>query len=125
MVGRQGLPTIRSGSHGPSVTYCQNLLNNRTAPPPLWVDGIFGQRTNASVRQFQLRKRLVSDGIVGLLTWAALEAGPPPINKRMARRSSGADSGASGERGDPSGSTRGSESGGSSGERGDPTGPTY
>ena len=82
----QGLATIRSGSQGLTVAYCQNLLNSRIpAPGPLWVDGIFGQKTDARIRQYQRRKRLTPDGIVGPATWAALESGPPRINKRPSR----------------------------------------
>lgn len=77
-----GLPMIRIGSTGPSVAYCQNLLNARLPPPPLWVDGIFGPKTDASVRTFQMSRQLMVDGIVGPQTWAALEAGPPPISRR-------------------------------------------
>ena len=80
-----GLPTIRMGSQGPFVSYCQNLLNARLiVQPPLWVDGIFGPKTDAKVRQFQIMKMLDVDGVVGPITWAALEAGPPPIKKRPA-----------------------------------------
>jgi len=78
-----GLPTIRQGSMGMYVSYCQNLLNARLhLPIPLWVDGIFGNLTDAAVRQFQMRRFLEVDGVVGPQTWAALEAGPPPIRKR-------------------------------------------
>lgn len=78
-------PTIKRGSRGPYVAYCQNLLNARLpAQSPLWVDGIFGPKTEARVRQYQTVKRLLVDGIVGPQTWAALETGPPPIKKRPA-----------------------------------------
>ncbi len=78
-----GPPTIRLGSQGMSVAYCQNLLNARIAQNPvLWVDGIFGPKTDQRVRYFQAMKQLTPDGIVGPLTWAALEAGPPPIHRR-------------------------------------------
>ncbi len=80
--GGGGLPVIRRGSTGSSVSYCQNLLNARIPVQPLWVDGIFGPLTDTRVRQFQASKGLVVDGIVGPMTWAALEAGPPPIKKR-------------------------------------------
>lgn len=77
------LPTIKSGSRGPYVGYCQNLLNARLSGSGcLWVDGIFGSKTDAAVRRFQMMRRLQVDGVVGTQTWAALEAGPPPIKKR-------------------------------------------
>jgi peptidoglycan hydrolase-like protein with peptidoglycan-binding domain len=83
-----GLPTLTMGSTGLAVAYCQNLLNARGATQiPLWVDGMFGPKTLAAVRHFQmmrhiLKKDMVIDGIVGPQTWEALEAGPPPIKKR-------------------------------------------
>lgn len=87
-MSNQSLPTIKKGSHGASVAYCQNLLNVRLpGQAPLWVDGIFGIKTDAGVRRYQTMKRLVADGVVGPLTWAALEAGPPPIKKRPAAAS--------------------------------------
>ena len=86
MASQQGLPTIRKGSQGLNVAYCQNLLNSRlSSTTPLWVDGIFGTSTDARVRKFQGMKRLVADGVVGPLTWATLEAGPPVIRKRPGR----------------------------------------
>ena len=81
----KSLPTIKNGSHGLSVAYCQNLLNARSpGQVPLWVDGIFGLKTDVRVRRYQTTKGLVADGVVGPLTWAALETGPPPIKKRPA-----------------------------------------
>ncbi len=78
-----GPPTISMGSQGLYVAYCQNLLNVRISQSPvLWVDGIFGTLTNQRVRQFQTMRMLEVDGIVGPQTWAALEAGPPPIKRR-------------------------------------------
>ena len=73
----QGKRTLRSGMSGMDVARCQNLLNANlaTSPPPLWVDGMFGQNTDRRVREFQRRKRLTVDGLVGSLTMAALEAG--------------------------------------------------
>lgn len=80
---QHGIPTLKMGSRGMYVAYVQNLLNARIPQAPvLWVDGIFGPKTDQRVRQFQAAKRLDADGIVGPLTWAALEAGPPPIKKR-------------------------------------------
>jgi peptidoglycan hydrolase-like protein with peptidoglycan-binding domain len=80
-----GPPTIRLGSGGLWVAYCQNLLNARLPQTPvLWVDGIFGPKTDARVRQYQAMRGLTVDGIVGPETWGSLEAGPPPIKKRPA-----------------------------------------
>lgn len=77
--------TIRKGSQGLNVAYCQNLLNARiTIAPCLWVDGIFGLKTDAKARSYQSTKRLFVDGLVGPATWTSLEAGPPPIRKRPA-----------------------------------------
>lgn len=78
-----GTPTVRMGSQGLQVAYVQNLLNARgVGGRPLWVDGIFGPNTDQRVRTFQGSKMLVIDGIVGPMTLAALEAGPPPISRR-------------------------------------------
>jgi peptidoglycan hydrolase-like protein with peptidoglycan-binding domain len=73
----QGKRTLRSGMSGMDVARCQNLLNaNLTySPPPLWVDGMFGQKTDRRVREFQRKNRLTVDGLVGPQTMAALEAG--------------------------------------------------
>ena len=74
---------IQNGSKGDWVKYCQNLLNSRLFDPKsLWVDGDFGMKTELAVRRFQAMKFLKVDGKVGDKTWAALEAGPPPIKKR-------------------------------------------
>lgn len=78
-----GTPTVRQGSQGLHVAYCQNLLNARVPyPTVLWVDGMFGQLTDQRVRQFQTVRGLTVDGIVGPQTLAALEMGPPPIHRR-------------------------------------------
>ncbi|MEW8348030.1 MAG: peptidoglycan-binding domain-containing protein [Candidatus Thiodiazotropha taylori] len=43
---------------------------------------MFGPKTDSRVKQYQASRRLVVDGIVGPMTLASLEAGPPPIRKR-------------------------------------------
>lgn len=69
--------TLSSGSTGPDVKDLQNRLNQSppTALPPLSVDGIFGPKTAARVREFQRQRGLQVDGIVGPKTWAALGSG--------------------------------------------------
>ena len=68
---------LRRGSSGPNVVIIQTELNriaqNYPAIPKLSsVDGIFGSRTEASVRKFQQIFGLTPDGIVGKATWYAL-----------------------------------------------------
>lgn len=68
---------LRRGSQGPNVVTIQVELNriaqNYPAIPKVpVVDGIFGSRTEASVRRFQEIFDLTPDGIVGPATWYAL-----------------------------------------------------
>lgn len=66
--------TVRRGSTGAAVSAVQARLRARG-----WsvdVDGVFGPRTEATVRAFQDDKHLTVDGIVGPQTWAALWASP-------------------------------------------------
>lgn len=64
------LPILRRGSTGKDVKYLQDLLNQVNFS--LIVDGIFGARTEAAVKQFQYSHKLLVDGIVGPKTWSAL-----------------------------------------------------
>ena len=68
---------LRRGSTGPYVVVIQTSLNriaqNYPAIPKIpVVDGIYGSRTEASVRAFQEIFGLVADGIVGKATWYEL-----------------------------------------------------
>ena len=68
---------LRRGTSGPSVVTVQVMLNrisqNYPAIPKLaTVDGIFGSRTEASVRKFQEIFALTPDGVVGKATWYAM-----------------------------------------------------
>ena len=68
---------LRIGSTGPNVVVIQTSINriaqNYPAIPKIpTVDGIFGPKTEASVRAFQRIFGLTSDGIVGPATWYAL-----------------------------------------------------
>ena len=65
---------LRRGSSGPNVVVLQVALNriaqNYPAIPKVpAVDGIFGSRTEASVRAFQQIFGLSPDGVVGPATW--------------------------------------------------------
>lgn len=60
----------------PDVEDLQRALNMHGLS--VEVDGVFGTDTRAAVQQFQHEQGLNDDGIVGPLTWAALEGQPPP-----------------------------------------------
>lgn len=59
------MTTLRLGSKGEDVKVLQRALG-------LSDDGIFGVKTDALVRAFQVKHGLTADGIVGAKTWAAL-----------------------------------------------------
>lgn len=68
----QAGPFLRAGSTGESVAIVQEILSGLGHYTGR-VDGIFGPLTDKAVRAFQSASGLVPDGIVGPLTWAALE----------------------------------------------------
>ena len=75
-------PTIRKGSTGEDVVYCQQLLMKLGYDlSPYNADGKFGNKTVAAVKAFQKSKGLNADGVVGPLTWDALENAAPPGEK--------------------------------------------
>lgn len=61
---------ISYGSTGSDVTELQKLLNQNGYS--LDVDGIFGSKTQAAVKDYQEKNSLTVDGIVGVNTWGAL-----------------------------------------------------
>ncbi|MDT7580486.1 MAG: hypothetical protein QOK35_1750 [Pseudonocardiales bacterium] len=63
-------PLVRTGSNAHPVPTLQHLLRARNHP--VAVDGIFGPKTDAAVRAFQMDAHLAVDGIVGPDTWSAL-----------------------------------------------------
>ena len=78
-------PTIRRGSSGDDVKYCQQLLMKLGYDlAPYNDDGKYGAKTEAAVRAFQKANGLGVDGIVGPLTWEALIGAKPsdkPVQK--------------------------------------------
>ena len=56
---------------GNDVMGVQRWLN-RELGPDIDADGIYGPKTEASVRAYQKLKKLAVDGIVGRLTWESL-----------------------------------------------------
>ena len=69
-----GLPILRKGQHSgePPVERLQFMLNFVKGTDDLDVDGIFGPKTEAAVRDFQQGENLSVDGIVGRQTWTTL-----------------------------------------------------
>ena len=65
--------TMKNGSTGNGVRWLQYELNTRGYK--LVVDGIFGQKTEDAVRDYQNRAMLVCDGLVGPATRAELLSG--------------------------------------------------
>ena len=62
--------TVRRGDTGEYVKAAQNELDRHGYS--LVVDGIFGDKTDSVVRQFQQSVGLVVDGVVGPNTWREL-----------------------------------------------------
>lgn len=65
-----GSATLRKGSTGNAVRAVQWIVN--WAGYPCTVDGSFGEKTEAAVKKFQSGMGLVSDGVCGVNTLAAL-----------------------------------------------------
>lgn len=66
---------LRRGTSGPEVADVQQRLS-RLGVATLTIDGVFDERTEQAVRQFQRMRGLPADGIVGPETWRTLvEAG--------------------------------------------------
>lgn len=73
------MKTLRYGSRNSDVKKLQKLLNKRLHPSPnLTTDGIFGSKSERTVRQYQAWKNLSIDGIVGFNTWQALQGKMTP-----------------------------------------------
>lgn len=85
---------LRRGSTGPNVVILQVSLNriaqNYPAIPKIpAIDGIFGSRTEASVRAFQGIFGLTPDGIVGPATWYEIVRLYTGVNSLSELRSQG------------------------------------
>jgi len=63
--------TLRLGSSGDDVRFLQTVLNVHGFGP-LAEDGIFGKKTEASVKRYQSDRGLSADGIIGPQTWARI-----------------------------------------------------
>lgn len=68
-----GYPNTRRGSRGIYVCIAQDALNT-LGYSTNGLDGVFGAATDNAVRQYQNRKGLSADGIIGPNTWRNLMA---------------------------------------------------
>jgi hypothetical protein len=77
--------TIRRGNKGEDVKYVQTILYNLGYDLGSYgIDGDFGRATEAAVKEFQRDHKLNPDGVVGPLTYEALEKAdkkPAPVEK--------------------------------------------
>lgn len=64
-------PTLRRGLRNPATEAYVKLVQKAVGAEP--VDGAFGPKTEASVREWQRAHGLVPDGIVGPKTWAEID----------------------------------------------------
>jgi lysozyme len=84
---------LKLGSEGAKVEQLQQILKTLNFDPGN-IDGDFGNKTLAAVKQFQEQQRLEADGIVGTSTQNALNNA---LNKTLAKLNSGLYGGASGK----------------------------
>lgn len=78
-------PLLKSGSRNNFVFLLQFILKNQYNQN-IDVDGIFGQKTQTAVRNFQQTNSLSVDGMVGQNTWKTLlTLAPEPLLKRGSR----------------------------------------
>ncbi|PTA67067.1 peptidoglycan-binding domain-containing protein [Deinococcus arcticus] len=69
------IKTVRQGDNNNAVRALQDQLRSGYGYSSVTVDGAFGPATNTAVRDFQTKRGLTVDGIVGLNTWQELVTG--------------------------------------------------
>ena len=80
-------PTIRRGNKGADVIECQTMLTRLGYDiGPCGIDGDFGRATEAAVRSFQSDNKLVVDGVVGPMTWDALDKAVAQLDEKPSEK---------------------------------------
>ena len=80
-------PTIRRGNKGADVIECQTMLTRLGYDiGPCGIDGDFGRATEAAVRSFQSDNKLVVDGVVGPMTWDALDKAIAKLDEKPSEK---------------------------------------
>ena len=67
--------TVRQGDSNNAVRAVQDQLRSGYGYTSVTVDGVFGSATTTAVRDFQSKRGLGVDGVVGLNTWHSLVTG--------------------------------------------------
>lgn len=71
-----GSEVLKSGSKGDAVKRLQEILKSKGHN--VGIDGDFGDNTFNALKDFQLKNKLVADGVVGYNTWISLYSSPVP-----------------------------------------------
>lgn len=70
------LPVLKKGPNPDviptTIQKLQLMLNQRGSAPTLAVDGVFGPKTEASLKLFQQNESLTVDGVANQQTWTTL-----------------------------------------------------
>lgn len=70
----QSKPKLEVGASGDAVRYLQGVLKFKASMVTMVVDGSFGPMTRDAVIAYQRQRGLAADGVVGPMTWAAVDA---------------------------------------------------
>ncbi len=71
--------TTKPGDDGETVAELQRKINEASGAN-LEVDGVFGAKTEAAVRQYQYSRGLEVDAVVGEKTWEAIDGNAASVN---------------------------------------------
>ena len=80
-------PTIRRGNKGADVIECQTMLTRLGYDiGSCGIDGDFGRATEKAVSEFQSDHNLIVDGVVGPMTWDALDKAIASLNEKPSEK---------------------------------------